>query len=281
MLATMIGLLLAGTGGCGKGLFPTVNPNSSSATSTSTASATAFLYASNFNDGTVSAFQKKKTGALSFISKTSAGALGGPMGMVVALSNNVLYVVNQADNEVHIFVILNAGPAGGLQASGFAVTGNAPQMIAVDESSAFAYVTNAGSKSISEYSIAFNGILTPVGTASGFLGKPFGIIANPTMEVIYVTDETAGLVYAFSVNTTTGNLTQISQLASNGGGGTPLPTLMAISTDTTGQQYLDVNDSSSGVIYVFLISNVDGSLTFSGPSTGAVACRANRNRRGR
>jgi 6-phosphogluconolactonase (cycloisomerase 2 family) len=272
VIGTAIVVLLGGSGGCGKGLFPTVNVNSSTATSTSTASATAFLYASNFNDGTVSAFQKKASGALSFISKTSAGAVGGPLGMTVALNNDVLYVVNQADNEVHIFDILSAGPAGGLQSSGFAATGTAPQMIAVDESSAFAYVTNATSRSLSEYSVAFNGILTNVGTDTGFLGKPFGIIANPTMEVIYVTDETAAFVYAFSINTTTGNLTQISQLSSNGGaGGTPTPTLMAISTDTSGQQYLDVNDSSSGIVYVFMISSVDGSLTFAAPSTGTVA----------
>ena len=81
-IAASIAVLVSSSGGCGKGLFPEVT---ASGAITPTPVGNAYLYATNFNDGTVSAFVRNtNTGALGFIAKISAGAAGGPEGVVVS-----------------------------------------------------------------------------------------------------------------------------------------------------------------------------------------------------
>src|SRR5579872_5684684 len=102
-IALFVAVLASAGGGRGKGIFPEVT---SSGTVTPTPVANAFLYATNFNDGTISAFQRNtNTGALTFIAKQSAGAVGGPVGVVVTSSNDLVYAVNAADNNVYQYTI--------------------------------------------------------------------------------------------------------------------------------------------------------------------------------
>jgi DNA-binding beta-propeller fold protein YncE len=253
-------VLVAGGGSCGKGLFPVVT--ASSGTATPTPVANAFLYASNFSDGTVSAFQRNtNTGALSFIAKQSAGAANGPAGLAVTPQNDLAFVANAADGNVYEYTIVQSGGTpGNLSNFGKIASGNSPQMVAIDSTGNFVYVTNAGSKSVSEYSInSQSGALALIGTVTGFLGKPFGITAHPSAGFIYVSDNTAGLLYTFSI-ASNGVLTQVGSALNSNGTSPGQPGLMAIALDST-QGYLFVDDTVFGVVSVFLIQS-NGGLTY-------------------
>ena len=255
-----MGILLVGNG-CGKGLFPEVTPTASGST-TPSSSATAFVYASNFNDGSVSVFKRASNGALSFVAQTNSGSSGGPLGLAITPDNLFLYVVNAADNLLHGFLIQNSGTGqGSLSGNGNTATGTTPQMVLVDEGEQFVYVTNAGGQSISEYMFSSRGFLNNIGTLTGFTGTPFGIIEHPAGTFVYVTDSTAGLVYTFTIGSG-GLLTQLgSAIPSNGTFGGQ-PGLMAIAEDSS-QTFLFVDDQASGEVSVFSIA-ANGVLTFGG-----------------
>jgi len=248
--------LMGGTGGCGKGLFPEVT---SSVTVTPTPVANAFLYATNFNDGTVSAFTRNtNTGALGFIATQSAGAAGGPEGIAVRPQNDFVYVANAADGNVYQYAIVQSGStAGNLSSIGKIAAGTNPQMIAIDQTGSFVYVTNMTSKTVSQYVIN-SGTLTLKNTIGNFVGQPFGIIAHPSAQLLYVADS-AGLIYAYSIGST-GLLTQIGTAVNSNGTSPGNPGLMAIAIDST-QGYLLVDDRTFGVVSVFLILS-NGGLTY-------------------
>jgi len=245
------------SGGCGKGLFPFVT---SSGTATSTPVANAFLYATNFRDGTVSAFSRNtNTGALSFIATQRAGRANGPQGVTVSPANDLAYVVNAAENNVYQYSV---GSSGNLTTIGTIPAGTTPQMVVVDASDTYVYVTNTGSKSVSEYLINSTSppTLSLIGTLTEiFNGQPFGIVAHPTAQLIYVADQTFGLLYSFSI--VNGLLMQIRTAVPSNGNSRGNPGLMAIAIDST-QGYLFVDDTALGVVSVFLIQS-DGSLAYS------------------
>jgi DNA-binding beta-propeller fold protein YncE len=250
-------------GGCGKGLFPEVT---SSATTTSTPVTNAFLYATNFNDGTVSAFGRNtNTGALSFISKRNAGAVSGPNGIAVTKQNDLVYVANAADGNVYGFSIVQSGSGtpGDLASVGAGVpSGGTPQIVAIDQTGSFVYVTNAGTKTVSEFVINNDGTLSSNGSVvAGFPGKPFGITAHPSANFIYVADNTGGRLYTYSIGTN-GVLTLVGTSIPSNGGSQGNPGLMAIAVDSS-QAYLLVDDTALGVVSVFLIQN-NGSLVYGG-----------------
>ena len=249
-------------GGCGKGLFPEVSA-SSSGTVTPTPVASAFLYATNFNDGLVSAFGRNtNTGALSFISQQSAGAVNGPMGVAVTANDDLVFVANASDGNVYEYsIVLSGGTPGSLTSLGSIASGTAPQMIAIDDTDNFVYVTNATSKTVSQFVINSDSTLSSLGPSiSGFSGKPFGITAHPSQPFVYVSDNTAGLLYTFSI-ASNGLLTQVGFAVNSNGLSPGQPGLMAIAFDGT-QGYLFVDDTTFGVVSVFLIQS-NGALAYS------------------
>ena len=259
VVASLVALLTSG--GCGKGIFPEVTPTA--VTITPTPVANAFLYATNFTDGTVSAFSRNtNTGALSFISKTTAGSSGGPEGIAVS-NNTFVYVANASDGRVYPFQIVQSGSGtpGNLTPLTSIVSGVTAQMVAVDTTHSFVYVTNAGSKTVSEYSINSDGTLTSIGFVTGlFGGQPFGITVNPQGGFLYVADSTAGLLYSFAI-ASNGVLTQVGHAINSNGSAPGQPGLMAIVFDGS-QGYLFVDDMAFGVVSTFLIQT-DGTLGYS------------------
>jgi 6-phosphogluconolactonase (cycloisomerase 2 family) len=254
----MVGLLAAAVligsqVGCGKGLYSQAS-SSSSATATATAGVGAFAYASNFNDAVVSEFKRDTTGgALTWIGQIKAGAKSGPMGLAVTPSNNALYVVNQADNNVYQFAIKSNGTLSSIGA-GSAAAGTTPKMIAIDSTGSWAYVTNYGGGSISQYAInSTNGALTPLSSKFTGLSGPFGIIAHPSAQYIYVADNKAGTIWAFSINSD-GTLSQIGSPILSFGTTAGSPGLMAIAVDATGT-YLLVDDIPTGIVSEFVIQS--------------------------
>lgn len=258
VVGSMVVVLMTGNG-CGPGLFPVVTPTGS-VTATPISNA-AYLYATNTTDGTISAFTRNTAnGALGFIAKQSAGAANGPVGLAVTPLNEFVYVANAADGNVYEYSINQTGTLGNLTSLGEIVSGAIPQLVAIDSTSSFVYVTNAGSQTVSEYAINSGGTLTLVGTLPGFTGKPFGILAHPSTNLLYVADNTAGLIYAFSIESN-GQLSEIGGPVDSNGTSPGQPGEMAIAIDST-VEYLLVDDTSIGVVSVFVIQS-DGSLVYS------------------
>ncbi len=264
-MVVSIGIFLSSAGGCGHGIFPEVS-SSSSTTSTSTPVANAYLYATNFRDGTVSAFTRNtSTGALGFIAKQTAGASNGPEGVAVTAGNDLVYVANAADGNVYQYAIATSGVLGSLTSLGKIASGTTPQMIAIDSSDNYVYVTNSGSKTVTEYVInpsgtGSPGMLTFIQSFGSFAGQPFGIVAHPTLGLVYVNDS-FGLIYSFLVNSD-GTLSPIGTAVPANGGTLANPGQMAIAIDST-QSYLFVDDKTLGVVSVFSIQST-GALFYSG-----------------
>jgi 6-phosphogluconolactonase (cycloisomerase 2 family) len=271
-IAASIAVLVSTSGGCGKGLFPEVT---ASGAITPTPVGNAYLYATNFNDGTVSAFVRNtNTGALGFIAKISAGAAGGPEGVVVSPQNDLAYVVNAADNNIYQYTVTDTG---NLTFIGRIASDATPQMVAVDSNDTYVYVTNFTAKTVTEYFINNNSppTLTFNGRLVNFLGQPFSIIANASAGFVYVADN-AGLIYAYSIGGN-GLLTQIGTAVNSNGGSRGNPGQMAIASDSS-QSYLLVDDRSLGVVSIFTILT-GGGLSYNATlgatqATGAVGIGA-------
>jgi DNA-binding beta-propeller fold protein YncE len=266
VLAASIGsailVFIGSSGGCGKGLFPEVT---SSGTATATPVANAFLYATNFGDGTVSAFTRNtNTGALTFIAKQSAGAVRGPQGIAITPQKDFAYVANSSDGNVYGYSINSQSGSLTSVGSGIAA-GSAPKMVAIEQSGAGVYVTNTASKTLSEFIInAGSGTLSANGTIGNFVGQPFGIVAHPSAEFVYVSDS-AGFVYAYAV-ASDGTLSQIGTALNSNGGSRGNPGLMAIAFDGS-QGYVLVDDTVLGVVSMFSIQS-NGGLIYSSTSLG-------------
>jgi DNA-binding beta-propeller fold protein YncE len=261
ILASFAAILTSNS--CGKGLYEVTG--TASVTTTATPVANAFLYATNYSDGTVSAFKRNTTtGALAFIAKQTAGAVNGPMGIAVTPQNDLAFVVNASDGNVYEYEIIQSGTTpGSLSSVGSIAAGTTPQQVAIDSTGTYVYVTNAISRTVSQFVInsQAQNVLTANGSVTGFLGTPFGVIAYPSAQFLYVSDNTAGLLYTYTIGST-GSLTQVGSAVESLGTAPGQPGLMAIAVDST-QAYLMVDDTVSGIVSVFLIQS-DGTLVFDG-----------------
>ncbi len=172
-----------------------------------------------------------------------------------------MFVANAADGNVYQYAIATSGVLGSLTSLGKIASGTTPQGIAIDSSDNFVYVTNSGSKTVTEYQIGSQGTLSLIGVFGSFAGQPFGITSYPSLGLVYVND-TAGFIYSFLVNDN-GTLSQIGSAVPANGGTLANPGQMAIAIDST-QAYLFVDDKSLGVVSAFTIQASTGALVYSG-----------------
>jgi 6-phosphogluconolactonase len=198
-----------------------------------------FLYVSNSYSGTVSGFTIGTSGALTQFPTPPYIVGTAPAGLAIIPSGGFLYVSNSSpvSNNVSAFSICDKvvtscvnpnAPDGTLTpvpGSPFAA-GLGPIAIAADPSFNFLYVLNKQSNQISEYIYASGtGVLNPLsspsistgttptsfvvisGTSGSDIGSTF---TNPT-DYVYVTNLGDGTLSAYTLNTTTGILTQLGQ----------------------------------------------------------------------
>lgn len=255
LVALVLGAAMMGGNGCGRSIF-SAPTNSGSATATPSPGVGSFVYATNFNDGKISAFKRNvTTGALSLIGTVKAGT-GGLTGLAITPNDDFLYALDSKANNVREYGINGNGT---LALVGTDATGASPQQIAIDPTGSFAYTTNL-SGSVSQYTIGSSGALSPNGTITGFGGQPFGIVAHPAGGFIYVSDNTAGLIYTFSIGST-GQLTQVGLPKPSLGNQAGQPGLMTIAMDSSSAVFLFVTDTSLAIVSEFTIQS-DGSLLF-------------------
>ncbi len=273
----MIFAIIVGAGsGCGKSIYSQVT-NTGSPTPTATAGTGAFLYASNFNDGKIAEFKRDvTTGALTTIGTPTTAGKQGVEGLTVTPDNRFLYAADSGSNKVYQFRINSSGSLSRI-GSGSIAAGTEPVMIAVDPTVTWAFATNqgtgtAGTGSISQYSInSSNGALTANGSITNYKGTafgfPFGIVANPSGGVIYVSDNHAGFIYVFTIGTD-GKLSALQEVQiTRAGAPNGNPGLMVITSDPGGGTYLLVPDTAGGQLWEFTIQP-DGSLLFAADIPG-------------
>jgi len=195
-----------------------------------------FLYVANNFVGTVGAFSISSSGALKQLG-TSPYQVGiAPSGLAIPPGGGFLYVANAGSNNVSAFSICDKvvtscanpnSPDGTLTSLGAPFpAGQGPVAIAADPLFNFLYVLDKESNQISEYQFApGTGVLSPLSTPavstgltptsiviiSGTIGSNAGsTLTNPT-DYVYVTNNGASTLSAFTLNTTTGILSPLGQ----------------------------------------------------------------------
>ncbi len=189
-----------------------------------------FLYVTNSNSNTVSAYSVNgTTGALTSL----AGATGNPFpsglspsDITVSPNGQFAYAVNTGANTISAYSIdqvtgaLTALP--GATGNPFA-TGAGPQAMNITPNGQFAYVPNFFSNDVSAYLVnSTTGVLTAL---AGATGNPFqagngpqDIAVSQDGLLLYVANRTSGNVTAYTINAMTGALTPLA-----GATGNPFP----------------------------------------------------------
>jgi DNA-binding beta-propeller fold protein YncE len=265
--AVLLLAMMAVATSCGKSLYSS-SGSSSSATNTPVPGQGNFAYVTNYNAGEVSEFSRNITsGALKQIATIAAGAKKGPAGIAVDPSNKYVYAVNAADGNLYAYSI---GAKGVLSSLGSFSDGvnSQPQQVVVSPSSNFLWVSDYAAHQITIWTLT-SGVPTSPTTFSGTLHGPFGMAVNTAGTFLYVADLDQGLIYWFSVDTSTGALTL--------GAGSPIasqypavgePAQLAI--DPTGFYLVEGEQAdTSPVVSLFTINSVSGALTYAGYSPTA------------
>jgi lactonase family protein with 7-bladed beta-propeller len=141
-----------------------------------------FVYVTNNNDNTVSAYSVGSNGALAPVPGSPFAAGSGPISVAVDPTGKFVYVTNNNnDNTVSAYSVGSNGALAPVPGSPFAA-GSGPVSVAVDPTGKFAYVANEGSfgvfSNVSAYTIDSNGALTSVP------GSPFPAGLVPTSVAI-------------------------------------------------------------------------------------------------
>jgi 6-phosphogluconolactonase (cycloisomerase 2 family) len=176
------------------------------------ASATAFVVATFTVD--------PSTGALTWIYNTPTHF--NPDNAAMSPNGQFLYVTNAASHDISAYLITPSATSGGnpepltpISGQPFAA-GGTPNSLAIEPTGHYLYVNNSTDNTISAYSInGSTGALTPVN------GSPFPITngaggnsqltIDVTGQYLYVANSTnQGNVCAFSIDQTTGALTQLA-----------------------------------------------------------------------
>ncbi len=189
--------------------------------------------------------------------------------VVVTCRLALAYVVNSTDHSISQYTI---GLDGALTQFGAPVDtrGTDPNVVTVDPTGRFAYVTNFGSNTVAQFSIdAATGALSFLGNVStgGFGSTPYSVAVDPTGRYAYVTNQndphgTTNSVAQFTIGSD-GRLTAI------GSGSVALPAGRVpyqITVDPSGRHAYVANkfagnETGTGSISQFDIDVATGALT--------------------
>jgi len=278
--------LLLGVTSCGNSVFSTSGSSTASPTSTSTATGGGFAFITNYSSGYITEFKRNiSTGVLTYNTRVAAGAASGPKGIAITSNNAFLYATNVKDGNIYQYTVGADGTLTPMTPPSVSngVNSSPEQAVTLSISSVptWLFVSNFGEGSISAYPITSAGPLGKAVTTSGAgMSGPFGLAVNAAGTILYASDNARGTIYAFSINTTTGALSNIlgSPIASQGStfGSPGLIALgPVISSGTIPGSYLLVGDTnaSNEIVSLFFITSsstgVPGFVTQAIPSSSA------------
>jgi 6-phosphogluconolactonase len=170
-----------------------------------TATGTGFLYYTTQGDSSLWSYSiALASGSLTPIGTTqSTGSM--PFAIAITPSLNALFVDNEASNSVSAYSIHSDGSV--TAASGSSATGSMPMGMAIDPAGKFLFVANQGSSNVSVFSINTTTLTEvagspfttiPAGTTAAT--GPAGVVVSATGNFLYVSNNFAGTLSAFSVN---------------------------------------------------------------------------------
>ena len=241
--------------------FPTgVNPQSASVDPQGR-----FVWVNNLNAGTVSMFFVNSGGILTAASGSPLATGLAPQRVTFRQYAPKLFafVANAGSGTISVFDVnqTNGGVIGPSLNSPFPA-GTSPSEVTIDPSGQFALVANGGSHNVSVYTISSTtGELTVVqnpGPPSSFFPSgtaPQGVTIHPSGNFAYVANSTSGDVSAYTINQTTGVLTQIAGSPFLTGGANP----KRVTIDSAGK-FAFVSNQNSDTIAVFSIDQGTGIL---------------------
>ena len=259
----------------------------------------AFVYTGNGNN-TISEYAvNAATGALTLVSGSPLTGFGSVNALVVDPTSSFLLVLDSTNGNVLTYSI---GPKGALTALSSAPTPTAtsqtvaldptgtiailtsltamdyyqvdagvlaplkagtatsfPVAAAFDQSSQYAFVAENTGNAVATYSVPFAVLLSSANTGNG----PKSVLAEPSGKYVYVANAGDGTISAYSLNNSTGALTQIGTAISSGAGADSL----SVSNDG---KYLYATNNGAGTVSAFSISS-NGSLTSLGTVPTATA----------
>jgi 6-phosphogluconolactonase len=178
-----------------------------------TTSGTGFLYVTAQANTTISAYLvTQSTGALGSNGQ-SIGTGSVPSAIAMTPSGSALFVANTGSNNISSYAINSDGTI--TAASTSTPTGKVPMGLAIDPGGKFLFVANQASSDVSVFSISGTGLTQAPG--SPFTTIPVGLpYPNGTLPValavsksgkfLYVANQLANFVSAFSINSTSGAL---------------------------------------------------------------------------
>ena len=238
-----------------------------------------FAYVANNYSNDISAYTITSTGVLTPISCTgtcsatipanfAAGSF--PTSVTVDPTGKFAYVANNGSDDVSAYTITSTGaltqiPCGGVagcNGNNF-LAGTGSYSVTVDPSGQFAYVANFVDNTVSQYTIAADGSLTAMSTATVAAGNgPGSVTVDPSGQFAYVANYFSDDVSAYKIDST-GALTPISCTgtcsatipANFVAGGSP----NAVTVDPSGK-FAYVANWSSGDISAYKIEST-GALT--------------------
>lgn len=231
---------------------------------TVTVTATTFVYATNFDDNSVSQYSIANDGTLTALATGTVSTDKQPFSISVEPTGEFVYVSNYSSSTVSQFRIGTDGTLSKI-GTGSVATGASPNAVTIDPSNKHAYVANLGENTISQYNIELDGALSPMATPKVPAGSNVAtVVVDPTGKFAYAGNWGANApqppagpstISQYTISQTDGSLTPISGAATVGTGSGP----NAIVIDPSGK-YLYVANFGDNNIGQYTI-NADGTLS--------------------
>ena len=213
------------------------------------------------NSPTVQSFTiNQSTGLLTQVGAVAAGTYAngyGPIGVTIHPNGLVALVTNKGQGQVISYQINQS--TGALTQTGTVAAGNGSQYpihVAIEPSGRFAYVTR-DTTSVETFRInpATGTLRTKGSTTTGF--APNGVTCDPTGRFAYVANTNQGTVSTYSINQTTGLLTNLNLTVSVG------TQNYSLTCDPTGK-FLYAGNGGTDLVHAFSINQTTGGPTLAG-----------------
>lgn len=178
----------------------------------------------------------------------------------VTTSSNAVFVYVAEDSSTTAGSVLELArtSSGALTQVGSIAAGVTPSSIVTEPTGRFVYVADKTSNQIIGYSLAGNGVLSPIKQSLSSTGLyPLGMTVDPRGKYLYVANYNAGSVSGYVINHTDGSLTSIVGLNAFTTGTGPT----CVTVDPAVGLFLYTSDRLGGTISGAQLKPEDGTLT--------------------
>jgi 6-phosphogluconolactonase (cycloisomerase 2 family) len=155
------------------------------------------VYVVNSTDGTISQYSVSSSGALAAAASAPVATGSEPWNIMLSPNGKYVYVSTHGTNTTagkslsQYSIGADTGAITPLNPSTLPSASNYPGGITVDANSAYAYVANISSNSVSQYAIGADGTLTSLSAATVITGtEPVFVAIDPSNQYAYVANYT-------------------------------------------------------------------------------------------